>query len=318
MVDLSVNVKEPLATNEFVSFPSLARTTPTQTFKTTEPSLEDLLGDVKPTQSATTMSPLNNMLGFPRMENNHETYSKPLSECSQGLMINDVILNGGMGAGEVSQFPRVSDIQLCIEKCCLTTKCHLAYVIQAVCYTVNCFSRDLCRTRRIEDTAVHSVIAYIKRNGLAMFSSANEASVMQLGNASIASPEGKPSPTAGAVRAPQNNMICQKDRTFYNVQLKGGRSAGQFTERGQVMDISQCIGICCEERSCDLAYTEGQRCYTVKCNSQDTCKLIEASPLAVKTVLGYVNRLKDNNVLQGKINNSNPQKCVDSFSLSIF
>ena len=48
MVDLSVNVKESLATNEFVSFPSLARTTPTQTFKTTEPSLEDLLGDVKP------------------------------------------------------------------------------------------------------------------------------------------------------------------------------------------------------------------------------------------------------------------------------
>ena len=233
-------------------------------------------------------------------------------------MINDVILNGGMGAGEVSQFPRVSDIQLCIEKCCLTTKCHLAYVIQAVCYTVNCFSRDLCRTRPIEDTAVHSVIAYIKRNGQAMFSSANEASVMQLGNASVASPIGKPSPTAGAVGASQNNMICQKDRTFYNVQLKGGRSAGQFTERGQVMDISQCIGICCEERSCDLAYTEGQRCYTVKCNSQDTCKLIEASPLAVKTVLGYVNRLKDNNVLQGKINNSNPQKCVDSFSLSIF
>ena len=229
------------------------------------------------------------------------TSSEPLSECSQGLMVNDVILNGGMGAGEVFQFPHVNDIQLCIEKCCLTTKCHLAYVIQEVCYTVNCFSRDLCRTRPIEDTMVHSVIAYIKRNGLAMFSSADEASVVQLGNASIALPARKPSPTAGVVDASQNSMICQQDRTFYNVQLKGGWSAGRFTDRGLVMDISQCTGICCEDRSCDLAYTEDQRCYTVKCNNQDACKLIEASPLAVKTALAYVSRLKDKDVLQGKI-----------------
>ena len=214
-------------------------------------------------------------------------------------MINDVILNGGMGAGDVSQFPHVSDMQLCIEKCCLSPKCHLAYVIQSVCYTVNCFSRDLCRTRPIEDTAVHSVISYIKRNGLAMFSTAEEASVENVGKASI-QPTRKPSAAADEIGASKNNMICQKDRTFYNVQLKGGQSTGVFTEIGLVSDIGQCTGICCEDRSCDLAYTEGQRCYTVKCNNQDACQLIEASPLAVKTALAYVTRVKDKNVLQGK------------------
>ncbi|XP_078381846.1 uncharacterized protein LOC144664603 isoform X2 [Oculina patagonica] len=276
---------------------SIAQTRPTVSTKTTEPSLEDLLGEVKPTQSPTTVPPLNNMLGFPRMSSNHVTTPKPPTECSQGLTINNVILNGGMGAGEVAQFPHVSDLQLCIEKCCLNSKCHLAYVIQDVCYTVNCFSRDLCRTRPIENTAVHSVISYVRRSGISMFSSAEESSVENLRKANI-QPTTKPATAAEAAGGPQNNTICQKDRTFYNVQLKGRESAGEFTERGLVSDVSQCAGICCEEPSCDLAYTEGQRCYTVKCYKRDGCQLIEASPLAVETAMAYVVRLRDKSVLQ--------------------
>lgn len=233
------------------------------------------------------------------MDNSHVTEPKPPpTECSQGLTVDNVILNGGMGAGEVTQFPHVSDIQLCIEKCCTSSKCHVAYVIQDVCYTVNCFSRDLCRTRPIENTAVHSVISYVKRNGIAMFSSGDEASVGNRGNANI-QPSTKPT-SAADITGDFKNLICQKDKTFYNVKLKGGESTGLFTERGLVSDISQCAGICCQDRSCDLAYTEGQRCYTVKCYNRDSCRLIEASSLTVKTAMAYVIRLKDKNVLQGK------------------
>ena len=238
------------------------------------------------------------MLGFPRMDTNHVITPKPPNECSQGLTVNNVILNGGMGAGEVAQFSDVSDLQLCIEKCCVSSKCHLAYVIHDACYTVNCFSRDLCRTRPIENTAVHSVISYVKRIGTSMFSTAEEASVENLRNAAI-------QPTTNAISAADitkdsgNNTICQKDRTFYNVQLKGGQSTGVFTERGLVSDISQCAGICCGDQSCDLAYTEGQRCYTVKCYNQESCQFIEASLLAVKTAMAYVIRLTNKNVIQG-------------------
>ena len=232
------------------------------------------------------------------MGGNHVTPSKPSTECSQGLTVNNVILNGGMGAGDVAQYPHVSDLQLCIEKCCLSSKCHLAYVIQDVCYIVTCFSMDLCRTRPIENTAVHSVISYVKRNGIAMFSSVEEASVENLQNANI-QPTSKPAAALNTAGSPQNNTICQKDRTFYNVQLKGGQSTGVFTERGLVSDISQCAGICCEEQSCDLAYTEGQRCYTVKCYHQGGCQLIVASPLAVKTAMAYVIRQRDRSVSKG-------------------
>ena len=229
------------------------------------------------------------------MENGHGTTPRPLTECSQGLTVTKVILNGGMGAGEVAKLPHVGDIQLCIEKCCLSSTCHVAYVIQDDCYTVSCFSRDLCRTRPIENAAVNSVISYIKRSGVAMFSSAEEASIENLGSTSVDTTE-KPlvSATASA------NFICQKDKTFYNVQLKGGESTGAFTERGLVPDISQCAGLCCEDQSCDLAYTEGQRCYTVSCYNQDTCQLIEASHLTVRTAMTYVVRLANKDVLQGK------------------
>lgn len=64
---------------------------------------------------------------------------------------------------------------------------------------------------------VYLVIVYIKRNGLVMFSSVNEVSVMQFGNVSIVLFEGKLSFIVGVVGVFQNNMICQKDRMFYNV-----------------------------------------------------------------------------------------------------
>ena len=268
------------------------------TAKTTEPSLEDLLGEVKPTQSPTTAPSLNTMLGLPRTGITHVITPTPPTECSQGLTVNNVILNGGMGAGEVAQFSDVSDLQLCIEKCCVSSKCHLAYVIHEVCYTVNCFSRDLCRTRPIENTAVHSVISYVKRTGTSMYSSAEEASVENLRNADM-QPTKSPISAADITKESRNNTICQKDRTFYNVQLKGGQSTGVFTERGLVSDISQCAGICCGDQLCDLAYTEGQRCYTVKCYNQESCQLIEASPLTVKTAMAYVIRLTNKYVIQG-------------------
>lgn len=265
----------------------------TQTPKTKEPSLEDLLGQVKPTQSPTTAPALNNMLGIPRVETGHVTTPRPPTECTQGLTVNNVILNGGMGAGEVAQFPHVSGIQPCIEKCCLSPTCHVAYVIQDTCYTVSCFSRDLCRTRPIENTALNSVISYVKRIGLAMFNSVGEASVENLGNVDA-------QPTTKQVVSHEDDSICQRDKIFYNVQLKGGESSGVFSERGLVPGISECAEFCCQDQSCDLAYTEGQRCYTVQCYSKDTCQLIEASHLSVETAMAYVARLKSEGVIQGK------------------
>ena len=239
------------------------------------------------------------MLGVPRVDASHMATSRPPTDCSQGLTVNKVILNGGMGAGEVAQFPNVGDIQLCIEKCCLSPTCHVAYVIQDTCYTVSCFSRDLCRTRPIENTAVKAVISYIKRGGLAMFSSAAEASVEKLGNVS-AEPVAMPEVTPDESVNYKHSTICEKDKTFYNVQLKGGQDSGVFTEKGLVPDISRCVELCCEDQSCDLAYSEGQRCYTVRCYNKDTCQLIEASHLSVATAMAYVVRLKNKDVIHGK------------------
>ncbi|XP_015756852.1 PREDICTED: uncharacterized protein LOC107336293, partial [Acropora digitifera] len=274
-----------------------AQVTTTQAPTTSEPSLKDLLGEVKPTQLPTTSQSLDRMLGIPRDEASHVTTPRPLTECSQGLTVNNVILNGGMGAGEVAQFPKIGDIQLCIEKCCLSRTCHAAYVIQDVCYIISCFSRDLCRTRPIENTLVKSVIAFVKRRGFSMFTSADEAKVRNLGNVSVTS-TARPTVSLDPVTNFVDSGICQKDKTFYNVRLKGGQSSGLFTERGLVSDNSQCTGLCCEDPSCDLAYTEGQRCYTVKCNNESTCQLIEANHLSVKTAMVYVKRFKNGDSMQ--------------------
>ena len=228
------------------------------------------------------------------MESNLATTKSPRPDCSPGVSIDNVILNGGMGAGEIAQFPHVSDIQLCVEKCCLSTKCHVASVIQGVCYTVNCFSRDLCRTRPIENTAVKSTISYIRRAGDAMFSSADEASVKGL-----VTPATLPTTPSLPTAKPDVGTICQRDKTLYNVKLQGGRKTGLFTDRGSVLESGQCAQKCCSDPSCDLAYTEGQRCYTVRCYNGKLCQRVVASPLALNSAIAYVVRLKTNSGLKG-------------------
>ena len=62
------NVKGYVVSETLIFIPFKAPVTTTQAPKTTEPSLKNLLGEVKPTQSPTTAQNLNNMLGFPRVD----------------------------------------------------------------------------------------------------------------------------------------------------------------------------------------------------------------------------------------------------------
>lgn len=97
-----------------------------------------------------------------------------------------------------------------------------------------------------------------------MYSSVEEVSVENFGNVDMQLIKSFIS-VVGIIKELCNNIICQKDRMFYNVQFKGGQSIGVFIERGLVIDISQCVGICCGDQLCDLVYMEGQWCYIVKC-----------------------------------------------------
>lgn len=71
---------------------------------------------------------------------------------------------------------------------------------------------------------------------------------------------------------------CPHNEIMYNVKLMGGLKAGKFTDIGKVKSIKTCIRYCCESKvqPCDLAFMLSDRCYLVKCYSEERCQALPA------------------------------------------
>ena len=245
------------------------------------------------------------------------TTPKPyMATCSKGLTIDTVILNGGMSSGDVTQYKNVKNMHGCLEKCCATTKCDLAYLIDNVCYIVRCFSKALCKIRPVETPGIKSEITYIQRNGIEMFDTKHDAMVngittntkTSISRTTPSRPvlsknvseskvdQGmKKSDNLNASTPDTHSSHCKKGKTRFNVRLRGDLGAGVFTSNGLITSMEDCAKICCSSKSCDLAYMVGNSCYSVRCYSKELCQVEMATPLALNPTIAYVLRYKDSN-----------------------
>ena len=57
-----------------------------------------------------------------------------------------------------------------------------------------------------------------------------------------------------------------------NVTLRSAIDAGKFDDRGKVESMDECVKICGESTSCDVAFMLSQQCFTVHCNSLESCQ----------------------------------------------
>ncbi|XP_032226585.2 uncharacterized protein LOC5502428 [Nematostella vectensis] len=85
-------------------------------------------------------------------------------------------------------------------------------------------------------------------------------------------------PRSGPPLAKNQNPICRKAKMLHsdvlkNASLQGQLSAGNFTYLGDVKDMEECMGMCCAQKGCQLAYLDKMKCYGVKCYSQELCKV---------------------------------------------
>ena len=53
--------------------------------------------------------------------------------------------------------------------------------------------------------------------------------------------------------------------------LFGGIDAGNFTDLGQQSNMEECIGQCCKQTRCDVAFMLDNECYGVTCKSKQLC-----------------------------------------------
>lgn len=97
---------------------------------------------------------------------------------------------------------------------------------------------------------------------------------------------------------------CTPSDTYYNVTLRGGFKAGNFTFAGIVSSEEDCVTRCCVSKGCDVTFMVLDRCFLVDCSSDDLCDAVTARNVdTFKPTITYVN-LTIINELQAKSNRS--------------
>lgn len=180
--------------------------------------------------------------------------------CGQEDIEYNVTLRGGQFAGIFHDQGPVRNMQECMHMCCNAKNCDVAMMHGPKCFSVRCLNDSVCETIPADDEDIDMQIAHITTRGTGQLTKS-------LVNDSIDSydPEAK----------------CPHNEIMYNVKLMGGLKAGKFTDIGKVKSIKTCIRYCCEAKvePCDLAFMLSDRCYLVKCFSEDRCQAIPAAAI---------------------------------------
>ena len=65
-------------------------------------------------------------------------------------------------------------------------------------------------------------------------------------------------------------------------------------DMGGVDDLQSCITLCCRKASCDVAYMEDQKCYTVQCQDGLQCQSFrKPAEKDENTFIAYMQRTVD-------------------------
>ncbi|KAJ7382471.1 hypothetical protein OS493_034632 [Desmophyllum pertusum] len=87
-----------------------------------------------------------------------------------------------------------------------------------------------------------------------------------------------------------NSQNCSS-YTYYDVTLRGGLRAGNFTFVGRVSSQEDCVTRCCLTEGCDVTFMVFDRCFLVDCYVEDLCDVTAARNAdKYKPVITYVNQ----------------------------
>ena len=88
----------------------------------------------------------------------------------------------------------------------------------------------------------------------------------------------------------KSTLLCKHGDIFRHDDLVGGLGSGNFTDKGVVETIEECMKLCCEEENCTVAYMVAFSCFSVQCQDEKLCRTYTKSPLAMAPVIGFVDR----------------------------
>ena len=249
--------------------------------------------------------------------------------CRSTIVYHNATLRGGIKAGIFKDQGSVQNMRKCIERCCRWQFCGVAFMLLTRCYTIACYNEHLCapvaarnltftpriafvsRMRRDQGNLTDisknftalSVIRSFQRDNATLggknssFSLATESFASSTAFKIAFSPiQILPSPSRSLIskvvtQKSNSHNNCSSSNPIYNMTLRGGLNAGNFTDNGKFESIQQCVDFCCKESHCDLVLMLLDHCFTVRCHNRHLCESVPSKTAKYRSRIVYVEKI---------------------------
>ena len=227
------------------------------------------------------------LLNERKNQNRKRSYS-----CTHTFVFNNSTLRGGLQAGDVKNEGKVEGMEECVEICCKTAECNVAFLLTETCYILACTNKKSCEAIPVKDTGskVNSKVAYVARSKTEtqfikkLISHHETIKGNDLHNYRTASNKSRhelPIVKQGS---------CIRSPILRDVRFKLGMRAGDFKSVGTVTGVDECVALCCKANACNAIFMLRSRCYLVSCSSEHDCQTVAAKSEFYKPTVVYLAR----------------------------
>ena len=178
-----------------------------------------------------------------------EQHEKRRRVCTDAEVVTEVTLKGGYYAGVFTRQDNATIMSDCTSECCRLSKCNLAIMVANICYAVQCFSKDKCKSvKAYFANKYHPMVAYVR--------SFNEKS-WEYFNANLLDHD-----------VTTRNLRC----VLHDIrEPKHKVQRGSFIVHLAARDLGDCAKLCCLTDGCDVAVQENGTCYSMNCHGGLKC-----------------------------------------------
>ena len=218
--------------------------------------------------------------------------------CVRTFPLSNVTLRAGFSAGNYKFQGKVYNTSICVDHCCRSEDCNVAFVLQKMCFLVTCSSNKLCQNEPLLSNQFQSSMFYVARSSLETDMVKKELVPTLKRKISNSSKKSKIHETSEKIR-PKTNFTqtlttqhgCSIGFVASNAKFLHGFESGEIIIIGKLkFGISDCISKCCSYNGCNASLTVSGQCFLVKCYSKESCQIVESDSNVETSVATVIRR----------------------------
>lgn len=220
-----------------------------------------------------------------------------LKRCAYESVLSNHTFRHNKQAGVFTHLGHTTDIHQCKQMCCNMSDCDVAFMPENHCYAVSCYSDQHCETTPAKSENFNVQMVKVRRVVIPFPPAQPEDEEIIRSSLPDAQKDDdsnseKKDKEEIEVQSPNlyEELLCTHSPISYNVTLRGGSKVGKLTDLGLVQNMEICIALCCEIKTCDLAFMIDSTCIAVHCSNEELCETVKAKPSNKLPRVAYIRR----------------------------